>query len=117
MSFSMASYKPNKALCVFQGSRMTRESIAWLIIRSIGVLFLIATAYFIYQFSINVLFIISVDPTVTVNADGTKTIRMHNLDWSPSTTGIFCAISSVYFLKFGSLLHKLLSVNPNDSHT
>ncbi|MDO6747699.1 hypothetical protein [Gilvimarinus sp. 1_MG-2023] len=96
---------------------MTKETIAWLLVRSIGVFFLIAAAYFIYQFAVNVLFTISIDPKITVNADGIETIRMHNLDWSPFFTGAFFAIGSIYFLKFGSLMHKLLLANPNGNHT
>lgn len=87
---------------------MTKEDLAWLLIRCIGVMLLILSLYFIYQFAIYLLVYLSIEPSVTVGTDGVTTIRLRNINWTPITNCVFCVPSSIYFLKRGRLVHKLL---------
>lgn len=90
---------------------MTKENLAWLLIRLIGVVLLIFSLYFIYQFAIYLLVYLSIEPSVTVGTDGVKTIRLRNINWTPLTNCVFCIASSIYFLRRGSLVHKLMLNN------
>jgi succinate dehydrogenase hydrophobic anchor subunit len=94
-----------------QGNSMTKENLAWLLIRFIGVILIIFSLYFIYQLAIYLLVYLSIEPSVTVGTDGIKTIRLQNINWTPLTNGVFCLASSIYFLKRGSFVHKLLLSN------
>lgn len=87
---------------------MTKENVAWLLIRFIGVMLLVVSSYFIFQLALNFLAYLSIEPSVTVGADGVTTLRLRNIDWTPLTNGFFCMASSIYFLKYGRFAHKLL---------
>lgn len=90
-----------------QGNSMTKENLAWLLIRFIGVILIIFSLYYIYQLAIYLLVYLSIEPSVTV---GTA-IHLKNINWTPLTNGVFCFASSIYFLKRGSFVHKLLLNN------
>lgn len=90
---------------------MNKENIAWLLIRFIGVILLLASLYFIYQLALNLLAYISIEPLVMEGTNGTKTLRLNNINWTPLIDGIFCIISSIYFLRRGRFMHKLLLSN------
>lgn len=94
-----------------QGNSMTQENYAWLLIRFIGVILLIISLYFIFQFAIYLLAYLSIEPSVTVGADGVTTLRLKNINWAPLSNGVFCSVSSIYFLKRGNFFHKLLLKN------
>lgn len=90
---------------------MTKEDLAWLLIRFIGVMLLVFSLYFIYQLVLYLLVYLSIESSVTVGADGVTTLRLRNINWTPLTNGVFCMASSIYFLKRGSFAHKLLLSN------
>ena len=87
---------------------MTQENYAWLLIRFIGVALLVASLYFIFHFVIYLLVYLSIEPSVTVGADGVTTLRLRNINWEPLTNGVFCTVLSMYFIKRGSFVHKLV---------
>ncbi len=90
---------------------MTKESFAWVLIRFLGVILLIASLYFMCQLTIYLLFFISIDPIATVNAEGITTLRLGNINWTPLFNGFFCLAFATYFLKYGGFVHRLLLKN------
>ena len=87
---------------------MTQENYAWLLIRFIGVILLVISLYFIFQFALYLLAYFSIEPSVTKGADGVTTLRLKNINWAPLANSLFCTVFSVYFLLRGNFFHKLL---------
>lgn len=85
---------------------MQKESIAWLIIRTIGLLFLCAFAIKFYSFLTGLAFIYNIYQPIS-DATG-DTLRLVNVDWRPIFDVISYAALSIYFLKHGQLAHRWL---------
>ena len=84
---------------------MQKESIAWLIIRTLGLLFLCAFAINTYHSLTGIAFIVIYQP---ISYEAGDTLRLVNVDWTPIFKAIFYAVLSIYFLKHGQLAHRWL---------
>lgn len=81
---------------------MHKESAAWLIIRTFGLLCLGTAAYLAFDFVMNIIAIISFEPATPLRGD---TIRLPNLRYDPLVGALVFMVLSVYFLKFGQMVH------------
>lgn len=79
---------------------MLKESAAWLIIRTLGLLCLGVSAFQAFDFLMNVIAIISYDAPVPG-----ETIRLPNLRFDPLLGSLVFLALSVYFLKYGQAVH------------
>jgi len=84
---------------------MQKESIAWLIIRILGLIFLGFFAFKAFYFFMNVISIIAYEPPLTPLYG---TIRLPILHWELLIESVFSLLLSIYFIKFGYLAHFFL---------
>lgn len=84
---------------------MSKDSAAWLVLRVVGLVFLIAAAMQIYAFLSTVIAYLSIP---NVAADESGTLRLVNLPWDPMIHAVWLGISAVYFLRYGVFMHKVL---------
>ena len=83
---------------------MNTNSTAWLIIRLIGLILIAIGFYQLYVFIINVIVVITHSHQPIVN----NTLNLISLRWEPFLGFIFFSILSLYFLKYGQGIQKLL---------
>ncbi len=84
---------------------MSKDAAAWLIVRTIGVLVLLASAYHLFVFCLNILFVLS---SYLDHESTNGTLRLVNLNWNRLFYVAGFAAVARYFLVSGSLCHKLL---------
>ena len=93
---------------------MSKDSAAWLIVRTLGLLLLIAAIWQIFQFGLNIVMLtiqlIYLVPTEEVS-------RLVNLRWDPLVNGGLYAIFAYYFLRKGEVAHTLLMVERSDKNS
>ena len=90
---------------------MSNESTSWKLVKLLGVVSLFAASFYLLQIIIFAIYYFSIDPVVAVDANGIETIRLPNMHWDPFINFAFFSLSSVYFLKFGKLAHKLINAS------
>lgn len=91
---------------------MNKESASWLLVRFLGVCFLIAAIYCLYEVVLNILLYLylSLSPSlaVAISEDGTTTLKLYNFNWDELIDGCISIVFTVYFLKYGNFIHRLL---------
>ncbi len=92
-------------------SKMSNESTSWKLVKLLGVASLFASSFYLLQIFLFAIFYFSIDPIVTVDANGIETVRLPNMNWTPFINFAFFSLSSVYFLKFGNLAHKVINAS------
>lgn len=80
---------------------MQKESLAWLILRTIGLLFLCSCAFKMYYFLVNVIFIMAYEPPPALPEE---TLHLLNLDSNPLFESALLFAIAIYFLRFGKLV-------------
>ena len=88
---------------------MNKSSAAWLVIRIAGLISLGIACYQLYEFMVN---IISVAASSKQELSSNGTLRLMNLRWDPFLGFVFFSLFSVYLLRFGLTIHKLLIKEP-----
>lgn len=81
---------------------MHNESLAWLVVRTLGLLSLCLSAYKAFYFSVNLTFILMYEPSPPPAGD---TIRLPGLNWEPLVESILMLGLAIYFLRAGKLVH------------
>ena len=84
---------------------MSKDSAAWLVLRVVGLVLLIAGAIQLYTFISNVIAYLVISSVV---AEEPGTLRLVNLSWDSMIHAIWLGIAAVYFLRYGALMHKVL---------
>ena len=85
---------------------MDKNSIAWLVVRVLGLISLGVAFYKLYMFILNLVGVFVTSTQQEISSNGT--LYLVNLNWDPFIGFLFFFGVSVYFLKFGSTIHKLL---------
>lgn len=83
---------------------MQKEALAWLIIRTIGLVLLGLALFQLFTFMLNAVFVMSVGSSNVVEG----TIRLPNLQWDPLFYGGLLLFIAVYFLRQGATIHRWL---------
>lgn len=84
---------------------MSKDQSAWLALRIIGLIILLAGAFHLYHFVMNLLAVMLIPSELS--SDG-RTLRHVNLRWDSFLHFIVLSSLSAYFLKFGRILHRWL---------
>ena len=84
---------------------MNKDQTAWLVIRSMGLVILLACAAFLYEFLLN---LAAVRLSAGIPHEGEPTLRLPNLRWDPLLHSAALFAFSFYFLRHGKALHRLL---------
>lgn len=91
---------------------MNKSSAAWLVVRILGVISIAIACYQLYDFMINFIAVIA---SSQQELPSNGTLRIVNLRWNPFVGFIFFSLLSVYLLKFGLAVHKLLTAECSTS--
>ena len=91
--------------------KLSNESTSWKLVKLLGVASLFAASFYLLQIILFAIYYFSIDPVFTVDANGIETVRLPNMNWAPFINFAFFLLSSVYFLKFGKLAHKLINAS------
>jgi hypothetical protein len=84
---------------------MSKDQAAWLVLRTIGLIILLAGLFHLYHFMMNLLAVLTIPGELT--SDG-RTLRHVNLRWDPFLHFIALSAFSIYFLRYGRVLHRWL---------
>lgn len=84
---------------------MKKESAVWLVIRTIGLLLLLASVFFAMEFTVNIISIMMYEPSEAQSG----VIRLPNLRWDPFYTAACSFALSVYFLSYGKAVFSWLN--------
>ena len=90
---------------------MSKSSLAWLVVRILGLVSIAVALYHLYELILNVIEVVASSQQESL-AGGT--IRLANFRWDPLLGFVLFSSLSLYFLKFGLTIHNLLT-NENGS--
>lgn len=88
------------------GVLMSAESALWLVLRVIGLVFLICVIIQLHEFLLNVVAVIFSSSQYIESEK--ETMRLVNLLWDPLLHSIVLMLSATYFLCYGGFGHRLL---------
>jgi hypothetical protein len=79
---------------------MQKDAAAWLIVRTIGLLWLLLALLAALRFGANLIAIAAYEPGA-----GQELVRYPNLYWKPFAGFIVCSLFAFYFLRMGKVVH------------
>ena len=85
---------------------MSKESAAWLVLRVIGLIFLMCGIIQLYDFALNAFSVIVIS---NMEQPENGTLHLVNLRWDPVLHTIFLISAAIYFLWYGTFFHRLLT--------
>lgn len=78
---------------------------AWLIVRFFGLISIAIGLYQLYEFAVDLSHVLAQTSSTTSE---NETLRLVNLRWEPFVGFVFWGVLSVYFLRFGTTVHRWL---------